>query len=78
MIINLCFDFLNVGGVCESYWEPPKLQKNGERVVEILNSAPFGATHGLLPCFNRDKARSPETSVANQPSGIGLGWWYFP
>ena len=29
-------------------------KQNGDRGVEILDSAPFNATHGLLPCYNRD------------------------
>ena len=53
-------------------------KQNGDRDVEILDSAPFDASHGLLPCYNRDKALSPETCVVNQPSGIGLGRRYFP
>ena len=53
-------------------------KQNSDRGVEILDSAPFDATHGLLPCYDRDLARSPETCVVNQPSGIGLGRRYFP
>ena len=26
-------------------------KQNGDRGVEILDSAPFDATHGLLPCY---------------------------
>ena len=29
-------------------------KQNGNHGVEILDSAPFHATHGLLPCYNRD------------------------
>ena len=29
-------------------------EQNGDRGVEILDSAPFDATQGLLPCYNRD------------------------
>ena len=29
-------------------------EQNGDRGVEILDSAPFDATHGLLPCYNRE------------------------
>ena len=29
-------------------------KQNGDRFVEILDSAPFDATHRLLPCYNRD------------------------
>ena len=29
-------------------------EQNGDRGVEILDSAPFDASHGLLPCYNRD------------------------
>ena len=29
-------------------------EQNGDRGVEILDSAPFDATHGVLPCYNRD------------------------
>ena len=29
-------------------------KQNGDRGVEILDSAPFDATHGLLPCYDRD------------------------
>ena len=29
-------------------------KQNGDRVVDILDSAPFDATYGLLPCYNRD------------------------
>ena len=28
-------------------------EQNGDRGVEILDSVPFDATHGLLPCYNR-------------------------
>ena len=29
-------------------------KQNVDCVVEILHSAPFNATHGLLPCYDRD------------------------
>ena len=29
-------------------------KQNGDRVGEILDSAPLDATHGLLPCYNWD------------------------
>ena len=29
-------------------------EQNGDRGVEILDSVPFDASHGLLPCYNRD------------------------
>ena len=29
-------------------------EQNGDRGVEILHSAPFDASHGLLPCYNWD------------------------
>ena len=31
-------------------------EQNGDRGVEILDSAPFDASHGLLPCYNRSGA----------------------
>ena len=46
-------------------------EQNGDRGVEILYSAHYDATHGLLPCYNRDLALSPETCVVNQPNGLG-------
>ena len=29
-------------------------EQHGGRLVEIVDSAPFNATQGLLPCYNRD------------------------
>ena len=29
-------------------------EQDGDRGVEILDSAPFDASHGLFPCYNRD------------------------
>ena len=53
--INLCFDFLMLEGVWIIVGTAKIFaEQNGDRGVEILDSAPFDATHGLLPCYNRD------------------------
>ena len=79
-IMHKSFNFLMLEGVWMIVGTAKIFAKqNGGRLVEIVISAPFDATQGLLPCYNRDKALSPETCVVNQPEGIGSGAVrYFP
>ena len=55
IIIHLCFNFLMPEGVWIIVGTNKIFAKqNGGRFVEIFDSAPFDAPHGLLPCYNRD------------------------
>ena len=42
-------------------------EQNGDRGVEILDSAPFDDTHGLLPCYNRESG----IGLGRRPNGLG-------
>ena len=54
-IIHKCFNFLMFQGVWMIVGNTKIFAKqNGGRLVEIVDSAPFDATQGLLPCYNRD------------------------
>ena len=49
------FRFLMLEGVWIIVGTPKIFaEQNGDRGVEILDSAPLDASHGLLPCYNRD------------------------
>ena len=61
-------------------------EQNGDRGVEILDSAPFDATHGLLPCYNRESiwggsiSRPRGNTLPPQTDSLGLidntsCWW---
>ena len=43
-------------------------EQNGDRGVEILDSAPFDASHGLLPCYNG------LGEIPYRPRPIPSGW----
>ena len=54
-------------------------KQNGDRGVEILDSAPFDASHGLLPCYNRERPRG--NTLPPQTDSLGLidntsFWWH--
>ena len=54
-------------------------EQNGDRGVEILDSAPFDATHGLLPCYNRESVWGGEIpnglgEIPYRPRPIPSGW----
>ena len=44
-------------------------EQNGDRGVEILDSAPFDASHGLLPCYNRESVWGG--GISPRPNGLG-------
>ena len=44
-------------------------EQNGDHGLEILDSAPFDATHGLLPCYNRDF--HVIIGISPRPNGLG-------
>ena len=54
-IIHKCFNFLMLEGV-KVIVRTAKIfaKQNGDHFVEIVDSAPFDATQGLLSCYNRD------------------------
>ena len=53
-IIHKCFNFLMLEGVWMIVGTAKIYAKqNGGHLVEIVDSAPFDATQGLLPCYNR-------------------------
>ena len=54
-IIHKCFNFLMLEGVWMIAGTAKNFAKqNGHCLVEIVDLAPFDATQGLLPCYNRD------------------------
>ena len=46
-------------------------EQNGDHGLEILDSAPFDATHGLLPCYNRPNGLG---EIPYRPRPIPSGW----
>ena len=51
-------------------------EQNGDRGVEILDSAPFDASHGLLPCYNRPRGNTllPQTDSLGLIDNTSF-WW---